>query len=107
MYLKISDGNGEWTLFDNVDRVNFGIQRESIQERSDLDRFEQVEVDLINLISKDCFPRKEPLNVGVIEFYRNGSKVMALFASIVYILNEAGDTVEKISANNQRKMKNV
>ena len=99
MFLKINDGNGGWILFDSVDRVDFISNKKSITDRADLKEFDLVHEGLVNLISKDCFPRNNPIDVGVITFYRNQVKTVALFASEAYVLNGFGNTIETIRAN--------
>lgn len=103
MFLKINDGNGGWILFDNVDRINFGQKNISIMKREELDNLSKSDENLINLISKDCFPRNVPLDISTLEFYRSGIKILALFSSYAYVLNEAGDTVETIRSSVKRK----
>ena len=104
MFLKVSNGNGEWILFDNVDRIDFGITKKSILNREELEIYDKE--GHINLISKSCFPRETPLDIGFIEFHRNGVLLTALFTSVAYVLNNSGDTIEKISALNLKERKN-
>jgi len=49
---------------------------------------------MINLIPKEAFTGKQPVDVGVVEFLRAGQWHTALFTSVAYICNDQGDTLE-------------
>jgi hypothetical protein len=99
MLLKVSDGIGGWLLFDNLDQVHLLAERTRVRNLDELRALEQGP-ETINLISAECFKRGMALDVGMIEFHRNGQARIALFTSVAFICNDSGDTIECVNAGN-------
>ena len=106
MLLKISDGVSGWTLFDQVDSVHLNSMRCGIKDRKELEDI-KISEDLqrIILISTECFPLKNDnsLDVGILEFEREGTKFAALYTNVAYICDNNGTTVEKVSVFNRNR----
>jgi hypothetical protein len=97
MLLKVSDGLSGWILLDQIEQVHLLAERKRVRSREELRSLEQG-TDTLNLISVDCFKGGAPIEVGMIEFTRQGSTRIALFTSVAFICNDGGDTIERVNA---------
>lgn len=103
MLLKVSDGNGGWVLIDNVDQAHLLPKNYSVINQTELVTLEGI--DALNLISKECFIVKDHVLVGVIEFIRNGATRRILFTNVVYVCNDRGDTLDRLTVELNRPKK--
>ena len=96
MLLKISDGNGGWHLFDNIDRAYMIATRKTVKSIEELNRLLLVDDNLISLVAKEAFSHA-PIDVGVIEYVKeNGAKGNVMFTKVAYFCNADGHTIEKM-----------
>lgn len=95
MFLKISDGDGGWTLLDNVTQAHVLPKVISVSDQNELVGVEGE--NALILISRDCFKKKQEVQVGVIEFIRNEMVRRALFTNIVYVCDDKGNTLDRHS----------
>lgn len=96
MLLKVSDGDGGWVLFDKVEQAHLVSKGYTVRSVDELKAIGDEHT--LNLISKECFRKGEEVNVGVIEFVRNGNSRKAIFTNIVYVCNDNGDTLDRHNA---------
>lgn len=96
MLLKVSDGDGGWVLLDNVDKAHLTARVHTIKNQKELEALGGP--NALNLVSKDAF-KESSINVGIIEFVRNGTTRQALFTNIVYVCNDKGDTLDKLNVD--------
>lgn len=96
MLLKVSDGDGGWILFDKVDKVHT-LGRDHIV--NNIDELNALGGQgTLNLVSKECFQNnKEGVTVGIIEFEKENVVRTALFTNVVFVCNDAGDTLDRLS----------
>jgi hypothetical protein len=99
MLLKVSDGDGGWVLLDNVDHAHLTAKVHAVNHSNELEVIGGA--GALNLISKEALAKGTSINVGVIEFVRNGTTRKALFTNIVYVCNDKGDTLDKLHVDRQ------
>lgn len=98
MLLKISDGNDGWVLFDKVQRVHLVASKgTSVATPAELAKLGGS--DALTLVSRDCFKKGQVL-IGTFEFEREGITRKALFTNVVYVCNDKGDTLDRLSVKN-------
>lgn len=97
MLLKVSDGDGGWVLLDNVEHAHLSAKVHPVKHPNELEAIGGP--GALNLISRDALAKSTGINVGVIEFVRNGTSRKALFTDIVYVCNDKGDTLDKLNVN--------
>lgn len=100
MLLKVSDGVGGWVLIDNVDQAHLLPANHSVKNATELTTLGGLEA--LILISKDCF-KGDPVAVGIIEFTRNTSVRRLIFTNIVYVCNDKGDTLDRLSVERKNE----
>lgn len=100
MLLKVSDGVGGWVLIDNVDQAHLLPINHTVKTPAELVPI--VGEEALILISKDCFDSK-PVSVGVIEFTRSNSVRKLAFTDTVYVCNDRGDTLDRLSAERKNE----
>lgn len=100
MLLKVSDGDGGWHLFDGVEHAYLVGKERIITNMSEL--MKVAGEDTVNLIARGAFLKHQSLQVGTLEFVRNGNARKAVFTDIAYICNDRGDTLDKLRVNSQR-----
>lgn len=100
MLLKVSDGVGGWVLIDNVDQAHLLPQTHTATNPTELVKLGGK--DALILISKDCFGAS-PINVGVIEFTRSEIVRTLIFTNVVYVCNDKGDTLDRLSVERRNE----
>lgn len=95
MLLKVSDGVGGWILFDKVDQVYALGKDHHVKTIDELNALGGPQT--LNLVAKECLQAKEGVIVGIIEFEKEKSIRTALFTHVVFVCNDAGDTLDRIS----------
>lgn len=101
MILKISDGAGNWHMLGGIQDIKMLARTCVIKSLDDLKKISTS--DTISYISKDCFTVDAQLEVGFLEYYRQDQWNTALFTNVAYVMNDHGDTVEKVAVANIRK----
>lgn len=99
MLIKIIDEVGQWTMFDNAERIKFKHEPERIESREDLAYMgnePNVEVTFILPNSEQSISSSQPLSVGVINFSRLKNAQRVIFRGLAYICNDQGKTVERL-----------
>ncbi len=95
MLLKVADGDNGWVLFDNVDNVHLTAQTHQVSRAAELSAIGGLDAHI--LVPKDCFTSGNKVAVGVIEFECNDRRRKALFTDIVYVCDDRGNTIDKLS----------
>lgn len=102
MLIKVKDVDGKWYLFDNAEEIHYDTTLDIIKNQRDLgflvDPDEQVSLKVIlPNVDMDAISEENPLKVGIIKFIRQSKHYMLVFNTLIYICNDNGKTVEKVS----------
>lgn len=107
MLIKVKDIDGKWVLFDNAEEVHYDTTLEELTSKRDLGFLigsdEQVSLKVIlPNVDLDVIDDDHPLKVGIIKFVRQSKHYMVVFNTLVYICNDNGRTIERVSVNDER-----
>jgi hypothetical protein len=95
MLLKVYDGDDGWVLFDNVDNVHLTSKTHLVSHAVELNAIGGS--GALILVPKDCFKNGKQVPVGVIEFESKDVHRKALFTNIVYVCDDRGNTIDRLS----------
>jgi len=104
MLLKVSDGDGGWTLFDAVDKVHLLARVATVSNADELNSLKGDD-DTIVLVTREALRKAGTVNVGTIVFERQGTTRKALFTNIAYVCNDRGDTLDRLSVDRRVEKK--
>lgn len=94
MLLKVFDGADGWVLFDNVDNVHLTSKTYQVAHAAELSALGGD--GALILVPKDCF-KNGVVAVGLIEFESREVHRKALFTNIVYVCDDRGNTIDRLS----------
>ena len=98
MLIKVGDGNGGWFWFDNIGSANIRSEVKFAKSIEEVESLWGDDIPELNLIAKSCFDGAVEVPIAILAFEKNtGKKRSAFVSSEVYICNDTGDTLEKIS----------
>ena len=97
MQLKVSDGAGGWHILDQVRHVHLLPRHKwTVRSLEDLRAIKIDEQEPINLVAKEAL-KGAPIDIGLINFERNGQQTSLIFTDIAYVMNDDGKTTDKLA----------
>lgn len=101
MLIKVKGENSRWTMFDNVEQVEYDKSPRLFTSKHEIqnlvhDITPENAVFILPNIDLDELDDRNPLKATIIEFVRLQKRHLIIFSTLTYICNDEGGTVERI-----------